>query len=140
MTTKALLANQDGFLTKLLAKVSTGIFRILVLIILALCYFEGKNMLNAFIAESPEVTSVKANVQAAQDAVVAARATADRADTKADQSLAIQAKIFEAIKESHADIETLRLTVTGTAAQTSTQIQDLGGRLSRIEAKQDASH
>jgi hypothetical protein len=104
----------------------------------ALIYAEGRNLGNSFIAASPSMVANQEAIKEAQDAVVAAKATADTANNKADQTLAMSSKIFDAIKELRDDTQATKVSIASSQATITAQVQDLGSRLSRIEAKQDA--
>jgi hypothetical protein len=99
-----------------------------------------KGSANDFIAKSPAMIANTMAIQEAQAAVTAAKSTADTAAAKADQSLALSAKIFDAIKELNSSQQEMKVSIASSQATITAQVQDLGTRLTRIEAKQDAGH
>lgn len=128
-------------------RLTTGAFRLLSLAIQALvlglgllCLWQGKNMLQAAISQSPEVRSIRTELTALRGDNTTAKAVADTAVAKAEQSLAVQGKIFDALKQSHEDIETLKLSIAGSNATTAAEISALGKQLDRVEFKQDQGH
>ena len=140
MTKIELTGNADKGLSILTGKAGLLIWRLTVLALLALGYFEGKNMLNAFISQTPAMVADQLAIAKAQEAVVDAKTTAVAASGKVDQVLATQTRIFDALKQGHEDIEGLRNTVTASNATVTAQITALGKQVDRIETKQDAQH
>ncbi len=100
-----------------------------------LIYFEA----NAFVAKTPAVVAIATKAQEAKDVSLSNTAAIAKVDDKANQSLALSGKIFAAIKEIHTDIGSMKLDSVKSSAVLSTQVADLGARLTRIEQKQDAA-
>lgn len=134
-----LLDALNGGLGLLSWRVIVLMFGLFGSIFLALLYYEGKNMGFRFVEQSPAVMANAVGVEQARAAILVARAMAETANQKADQSLTVQSKIFDAIKQTHDDIENLKVSVAGSSATVTAQMSSLSKQVDRIESKQDSS-
>lgn len=126
----------------MIAKLTTGAFRGLTLLMQALllafgglALWQGKNMVNSAIAQSPDVVAVRAELTAVRaDLLTAKAATADAgraaadAASKADSLASTQLKIFQALNS-----------IEISQAALGERIQAIKDALTRVEDKQDKS-
>lgn len=133
----------DSFLTHVVGKLGTGLYRLLSIGLLALlcaiAKWYGPDMGHRFVAQTPEV------VQAEADAVIAKSTAADAkvlaASVALDSKNSITAvsqevaTIVATMKQLHGDLATINTTM----AVHGSNLQDIVNRLDRVERKQDAS-
>lgn len=134
MKTEHIMAKADKAMTSFTAKIIALVWRLAVLILVALGYFEGKSFKDRLVSENPDVIENKVAIRAAQEAVQEAKVSAKEANGKADQLLATQTRVFDALGQVHKDLQTLN---TSNATLTE-RVAGLGKTLDRVEAKQDA--
>lgn len=137
---------------RFMKSMNMGIGQLLWKAIVAVCGFfilasvaSLKTSANNFIARSPSTvanaaaaSAAGAAAQEAKDAVAVAKEAAQKASDKAAEALALSGKIFAAIQEGNAKVESLKEGLVGSTATTTAQLNDLAGRLKRIEDRQDA--
>jgi small-conductance mechanosensitive channel len=126
--------------------VSTNAWRLLMLGMqivtvgfFALCCWQGKNMLFSAVAQAPAVLANTEGVKEAASVAAEAKSTADATATRVEQVATAQGRIFDALKETNAAIDSLRVTVTASSSTVTAQVTDIGNRLTRIENRQDAT-
>ena len=91
----------------------------------------------SFIEKSPAVVKTSAAVADAQKAVADAREAAITANSKADQSLAGQARIYTLLQQSHEDTQSIRVSIASLGATLTTSVTDLAKQVDRIQSRQD---
>lgn len=130
---------------------STGAWRLgmaammfIVMGILSLAIWQGKNLVNSAIAQSPDVVAVHADLKdvraelvTVKDGAVIAKAAADQAKTAADATAqkvdATQKRIYEVLGEQE---KTSQATLQAIATLTE-RINGVKEQLGRVEEKQD---
>lgn len=121
---------------------TTGAYRLLSLALQAiavgfglLLVWQGKNMVNAAIARSPEVAALHSDLSSVHNDLDQAKTAAQAANAKADTSLATQARIFEILKQDRDDSQAIKISLA-TLIQ---RVDDTKDQLNRVEAKQDST-
>jgi hypothetical protein len=136
----------DVIANPLSGKIGSLIWKLTVALLLALIYFEGKNMANGFIAQNPDMVANKSAIAAAQLAVIDARTTALAAATdakttaidaatKVQEVAASETRIFDALRQDHADQQAVVVSI----ATLTEHVAGLEKQVDRVETKQDAT-
>ena len=120
-------SHQKDIIKDALGKYTTGAFRLIVLSVLSLLLWQGKNLVNNAIAQSPDVMEAKTTA-------ITAAAAVQQVSNKVDSILSTEARIVEALKQSHADAQATNLSV----ATLTERVSGVQSQMTRIENKQDA--
>ena len=109
------------------------IYRGLVLAALGGLAWQGRNMADAFIAQSPKMVAVESDLADAKSSASVAKDVANKAADKADQIIAAQSRLFDALKQEHVDQQATNVSI----ATLVDHVAGLEKQLDRVEAKQD---
>jgi len=122
----SLLDEATVSVTTLGEKIMTASWRLVILAVLALFYFQGNNILNSLVSKNPDLVL-------ARETALAAKSLADATSLANTQLVASQSRIFDALKQDHID-------QTSTNLALATLIEHVSGlekQLDRVELKQD---
>ena len=105
---------------------------ILIGIILLACW-QGKNMVNSAIAQSPALAEVKVAADNAKVTADTAKLAADQMAAKVDQLIAGQARVFQSLQEA----KNAEMNETVAVSALTQHVSDIKDQLDRVESRQE---
>jgi hypothetical protein len=117
------------------SRFTTNLFRLFILAAFAIVVFYGRTLLNQLINENPTMVKNVAAIDKGVSDVEAVKSDENVIQAKLTQLSDSQSRVFEALKQTNASLQTI-----GTAqAVTNEHISGLEKTLERVENKQDAA-